>query len=167
VARLTKDAQAAGVPLSGEGGLLKQLTKMVLETALQGEMDAYLGYGRHAPAGRNKGDSRNGTRSKTVVTDVGPVHIDVPRDRGASFTRRMVPKRARRLSGVDDLATIRRRVLRHCRLTPPQQPRCEYAADLPRSLPVTGFTTPGSSPPPTTGTHCSRPASARLESVKR
>jgi transposase-like protein len=103
VARLTRNAQAAGVPLSGEGGLLKQLTKMVLETALQGEMDAHLGYGRHEAVGRNKGNSRNGTRPKTVVTDVGPVQIEVPRDRDASFTPRMVPKRARRLSGVDDL----------------------------------------------------------------
>jgi putative transposase len=103
VARLTKDAQAAGIPLSGEGGLLKQLTKMVLQTALQGEMDAHLGYGKHEPVGRNNGNSRNGTRSKTVVTDVGPVQIEVPRDRDASFTPRMVPKRQRRLSGVDDL----------------------------------------------------------------
>jgi putative transposase len=103
VARLTKDAQAAGIPLSGEGGLLKQLTKMVLETALQGEMDAHLGYGKHEPVGRNRGNSRNGTRPKTVVTDVGPVQIEVPRDRDASFTPRMVPKWQRRLSGVDDL----------------------------------------------------------------
>jgi putative transposase len=103
VARLTKQAQAAGIPLSGEGGLLAQLTKMVLETALQGEMDAHLGYGKHEPAGRNGGNSRNGARSKTVVTDVGPVEIEVPRDRDASFTPQMVAKRQRRLSGVDDL----------------------------------------------------------------
>jgi transposase-like protein len=103
IARLTKDAQKAGVPLSGEGGLLKQLTKMVLEAALQGEMDAHLGYGKHAPAGRNSGNSRNGSRSKTVVTDVGPVQIEVPRDRDASFAPQMVAKRQRRLSGVDDL----------------------------------------------------------------
>jgi hypothetical protein len=80
VARLTKQAQEAGIPLAGEGGLLKQLTKMVLETALQGEMDAHLGYGKHAPAGRTGGNSRNGTRSKTVITDVGPVEIAAPRD---------------------------------------------------------------------------------------
>jgi putative transposase len=103
VARLTKQAQAAGIPLSGEGGLLAQLTKMVLETALQGEMDAHLGYGKHEPAGRNGGNSRNGVRSKTVVTDVGPVEIEVPRDRDASFTPQVVAKRQRRLSGVDDL----------------------------------------------------------------
>ena len=61
VARLTRDAQQAGIPLSGVGGLLQQLTKMVLETALQGEMDAHLGYGKHEPAGRTGGNSRNGT----------------------------------------------------------------------------------------------------------
>jgi transposase-like protein len=103
VARLTMDAQQAGIPLSGEGGLLKQLTRMVLETALQGEMDAHLGYGKHEPAGRTGGNSRNGSRSKTVVTDVGPVEIAVPRDRDASFTPQIVAKRQRRLSGVDDL----------------------------------------------------------------
>jgi putative transposase len=103
VARLTKEAQQAGIPLSGEGGLLKQLTKMVLETALQGEMDAHLGYGKHEPAGRDGGNSRNGSRSKTVVTDVGPVDIEVPRDRDASFRPQIVAKRQRRLSGVDDL----------------------------------------------------------------
>lgn len=103
VARLTKEAQAAGIPLSGEGGLLKQLTKMVLETALQGEMDSHLGYGKHEPVGRNKGNSRNGSRSKTVVTDVGPVQIEVPRDRDASFEPAMVAKRQRRLSGVDNM----------------------------------------------------------------
>jgi putative transposase len=103
VARLTKQAQKAGIPLSGAGGLLAQLTKMVLETALQGEMDAHLGYGKHEPAGRNGGNSRNGVRSKTVVTDVGPVEIEVPRDRDASFTPQVVAKRQRRLSGVDDL----------------------------------------------------------------
>jgi putative transposase len=103
VARLTKQAQRAGIPLSGEGGLLKALTKMVLETALQGEMDAHLGYGKHEPAGRNKGNSRNGSRSKMVVTDVGPVEIEVPRDRDASFAPKIVAKRQRRLCGVDDL----------------------------------------------------------------
>src|SRR5688572_3889566 len=103
VTRLTRQAQKAGVPLTGEGGLLKQLTKMVLEAALQGEMDAHLGYGKHEPAGRNKGNSRNGSRSKTVVTDIGPVEVEVPRDRDASFTPQMVAKRQRRLSGVDEL----------------------------------------------------------------
>ena len=95
VARLTKQAQAAGIPLAGEGGPLKQLTEVVLETALQGEMDAHLRYGKREPAGRNNGNSRNGARAKTVGTDIGPVEIDVPRDRDASFTPQMVARRQR------------------------------------------------------------------------
>jgi transposase-like protein len=79
------------------------LTKVVLESALEGEMDAHLGYGKHDPAGRDGGNSRNGHRGKTVLTDVGPVQIEVPRDRNASFEPAIVAKRQRRLPGVDDL----------------------------------------------------------------
>lgn len=79
VAELVKRAQADGVPVSGDGGLLQQLTKMVLESSLEGEMDAHLGYAKHDPAGRNGENSRNGKRSKTVLTETGPVEIDVPR----------------------------------------------------------------------------------------
>jgi transposase-like protein len=85
VAELVARASAEGVSLTGEGGLLQQLTKLVLESSLQGGMDAHLGYGRHEAAGRNGGNSRNGRRAKTVVTEVGPVQIDVPRDRDGSF----------------------------------------------------------------------------------
>src|SRR5436305_2257171 len=66
-------------------------------------MDAHLGYVKHDPAGRDGGTSRNGHRAKTVLTDVGPVEIDVPRDRDATFEPRIVGKRKRRLSGVDEL----------------------------------------------------------------
>jgi transposase-like protein len=55
------------------------LTKVVVESALEGEMDDHLGYGKHVPAGRNGGNSRNGTRPKTLVTEAGPVEIEVPR----------------------------------------------------------------------------------------
>jgi putative transposase len=103
VARLTREAQQQGIPIDGEGGLLKQLTKLVLETALEGEMDAHLGYRRHEPAGRNGGNSRNGTRVKKVTTRVGPVEVEVPRDRDASFEPKIVAMHQRRLSGVDDL----------------------------------------------------------------
>jgi hypothetical protein len=89
--------------LTGEGGLLARLTKVVVESALEGEMDDHLGYGKHDPAGRNGGNSRNGTRSKTVLTEAGPMEIDVPRDRESSFEPVIVAKRQRRLSGVDDL----------------------------------------------------------------
>lgn len=62
-------------------GLLQQLTKRLLESALEGEITDHLGYDKHDPAGKNGGNSRNGTRAKTVLTDVGPVEIAVPRDR--------------------------------------------------------------------------------------
>jgi len=75
----------------------------VLESALEGEITDHLGYDHHDTAGRNGGNSRNGHRSKTVLTEVGPVEIDVPRDRDASFEPRIVDKRKRRLSGVDEL----------------------------------------------------------------
>ncbi|MCK9879109.1 IS256 family transposase [Frankia sp. Ag45/Mut15] len=103
VAQLVAQARGQGVQLSGEGGLLAQLTKIVLESALDGELTDHLGYDRHDPAGANSGNSRNGSRSKTVLTDVGPVEIDVPRDRAGSFEPAIVKKRQRRLSGVEDL----------------------------------------------------------------
>src|SRR4051812_39179714 len=96
-------ARREGVSLVGPGGLLAGLTKTVLETALEAELSDHLGYEKHDPAGRNGQNSRNGSRSKTVITEVGPVALDVPRDREGTFEPRIVPKRARRLCGVDDL----------------------------------------------------------------
>src|SRR6516162_9328234 len=101
--QLAERAQAEGLQLTGPGGLLGRLTKVVLEGALEGELDAHLGYARHDPAGRDGGNSRNGHRAKTVITDVGPVEIDVPRDRDASFEPKIVAKRQRRLGGIDDM----------------------------------------------------------------
>jgi transposase-like protein len=66
-------------------------------------MDEHLGYGKHEVAGRGSGNSRNGTRSKTVLTEIGPVEIDVPRDTGATFEPQTVKKRQRRLTGVDEI----------------------------------------------------------------
>ena len=100
---LVDQAKADGVSLTGPGGLLGGLTKRVLETALEGEMDEHLGYAKGDPAGQGSGNSRNGKRSKTVVTEVGPVDIEVPRDREASFDPKIVRKRQRRLAGVDEL----------------------------------------------------------------
>jgi len=91
------------VELVGPGGLLTGLTKTVLETALEAEMSEHLGYDKHDPTGRNGANSRNGTRTKTVLTEVGPVEIEVPRDRDASFEPVIVPKRVRRLEGVDQI----------------------------------------------------------------
>jgi transposase-like protein len=67
--------------LVGPGGLLTGLTKSVLETALGEEMSAHLGYDKHDPVGRNGGNSRNGTRAETVLTEIGLVEVEVPRDR--------------------------------------------------------------------------------------
>jgi putative transposase len=99
--QLMARADAEGVSLVGPGGLLAGLTKTVLETALEAEMSEHLGYEPHDPAGHNSGNSRNGTRTKTVLTDIGPIELDVPRDRAGDFEPVIVPKRRRRLSGVD------------------------------------------------------------------
>lgn len=103
VAQLVNRARAGGLKLTGEGGVLQQLTKRLLESALEGEITDHLGYDKHDPAGRNGGNSRNGIRSKTVLTDVGPVEISVPRDRDGSFEPRIVAKRQKRLTGVDEM----------------------------------------------------------------
>jgi len=103
VRQLAARARAEGLKLTGQGGLLGRLTKVVVESALEGEMDDCLGYGKHDPAGRNGGNSRNGTRLKTLVTEAGPVEIEVPRDRESVFEPVIVAKRQRRLSGIDDL----------------------------------------------------------------
>jgi putative transposase len=103
IAQLADRARSEGLQLTGEGGLLARLTKAVVESAVEGEMDDHLGYTKHDPAGRDGGNSRNGTRTKTMLTDIGPVEIQVPRDRAGSFEPQLVRKRQRRLSGVDDL----------------------------------------------------------------
>jgi putative transposase len=102
-ARLVAQARSQGISLVGPDGLLQQLTKLVLEGALEGELTDHLGYQHGDPAGRNGGNSRNGTRAKTVLTDIGPVELEVPRDRDATFQPTIVRKRQRRLGGVDDL----------------------------------------------------------------
>jgi transposase-like protein len=100
---LVERARADGVELVGPDGMLTGLTKSVVETALEEEMSDHLGYDRHEPAGRNGGNSRNGTRSKTVLTEIGPVEIEVPRDRDGSFEPQIVRKRQRRLDGIDEI----------------------------------------------------------------
>jgi putative transposase len=102
-AQLVAQAQSEGLNLIGEGGLLQRLTKMVLESALEGEMSDHLGYESGDPAGRNGGNSRNGHRAKTVLTEIGPVEVEVPRDRQSTFEPKIVAKRQRRLGGIEDL----------------------------------------------------------------
>jgi putative transposase len=101
--KLLADARASGTPLDGVDGLLNQMTKAVLERALEVEMTDHLGYETGDPAGRGTGNSRNGKTTKTVNTSAGPVEITVPRDRNASFEPRIVPKRARRIGRIEDM----------------------------------------------------------------
>ena len=99
---LVRQARAEGLSLTGPDGLLKQLTKTVLETALDEELTEHLGHDKHSPS--ETGNVRNGTRSKTVLTEAtGHVEIDVPRDRAGTFEPQIVRKRQRRLSGVDEV----------------------------------------------------------------
>src|SRR6201987_5907707 len=103
VRELTERARTGGLKLTGEGGLLGKLTKMVVEGALEGELDDHLGYGKHDPAGRNGENSRNGHRVKTVLSEAGPVDLSGPRDRDASFEPKIVAKRQRRLNGIEEV----------------------------------------------------------------
>src|SRR5258708_25179543 len=96
VDRMLADADAAGMPVDGPGGLLNQLTKTVLERALGAELDDHLGYVKGDPAGNGSGNSRNGRYDKTVTTAAGPVRVGVPRDRNGSFEPKIVPKGQRR-----------------------------------------------------------------------
>ena len=96
--------QAGGLRLTGEGSMLGELVRAVLERALESELTAHLGYERNEQAGRGAGNSRNGTIAKTVQTGVGPVPLQVPRDRAGTFEPLLVPKRAGRVAGgLDDM----------------------------------------------------------------
>ena len=99
--QLLTQAKEQGVSLVGPGGLLGGLTKTVLETALEAEITEHLGYEKHQVT--DSENARNGTRSKTVLTEVGPVEIEVPRDRDGSFEPKIVRKRQRRLDGIDEI----------------------------------------------------------------
>src|SRR6266480_1655408 len=99
---MVRRAREQGLSLTGPDGLLRQLTKTVLETALNQEITEHLGHEKHGqPAA---GNVRNGTRAKTVLTEAsGQVSIEVPRDRDGSFEPQIVRKRQRRLTGVDEI----------------------------------------------------------------
>lgn len=99
--QLVTAAAGQGISLTGEDGLLTALTRRVLQSALEAEMSHHLGYDKHDPMGRNRGNSRNGATSKTVTTDIGKVTVAVPRDREGSFEPRIVKKHQRRLAGFD------------------------------------------------------------------
>jgi putative transposase len=105
VTAMMADAKARGLELTGPNGLLKLFTKNVLETALNEEMTEHLGHEKNrVEAGRTSVNVRNGSRSKTVISDaVGEVRITVPRDREGTFEPKIVKKRQRRLSDVDEI----------------------------------------------------------------
>jgi putative transposase len=99
-----RQARERGLSLTGPDGLLRQLTKTVLETALNEEMIEHLGYEKHDLAGAGAGNIGNGMRAKTVLTEhSGPVEIEVPRDRAGTLCPQIVKKRQRRLNGVDEI----------------------------------------------------------------
>jgi putative transposase len=101
--RLVAQAREEGLDIAGDSGLLQQMMKSVLEAALAEELTDHLGYEAGDPAGRGTGNSRNGTTSKTLLTDAGPVDLDTPRDRAGSFEPQIVRKGQRRLDGVDKI----------------------------------------------------------------
>src|SRR5215203_2084674 len=86
----------------GENGLLKQLTKVLLERAMNAELDDHLGYGKHDPVGYNSGNSRNGTTKKKLKGDFGEVELETPRDRNGTFEPKIVAKHQTRFTGFDD-----------------------------------------------------------------
>jgi transposase-like protein len=99
-ARLVDQARADGIALTGDGGLLTDLMRHVLQRGLEVELSEHLGYERHAVEGRGSGNSRNGSYPKTVTTEVGEVEVLMPRDRAGTFEPVTVPKHQRRLDGL-------------------------------------------------------------------
>lgn len=88
--------------IMGENGLLKQLTKAILERALQAELTDHLGFEKHEVTGHHSGNSRNGSSRKTLKGDFGELELETPRDRQASLEPKIVAQGQRRFSGFDD-----------------------------------------------------------------
>jgi putative transposase len=101
---LVRRAREQGLSLTGPDGLLKQLTRTVLETALNQELTEHLGHEKNGTPDPDTGNVRNGSRPKMVLTEAsGQVQIEVPRDRAGTFEPQIVRKRQRRLTGVDEI----------------------------------------------------------------
>jgi putative transposase len=100
---LIAQAREHGVELLGERGLLRQMTKAVLERALAEELTDHLGYEVGDPAGQGSGNSRNGYSPKTLLTEAGAVDLEVPRDRNGTHQPRIVRKGQRRIDGIDKI----------------------------------------------------------------
>jgi putative transposase len=88
--------------LTGDDGLFRQLKKALIEWALGAELTDYLGYKKGDPSARGKGNSRNGTSSKTILTDDGEVEIAASRDRAGSFEPQLIAQGQTRFSGFDE-----------------------------------------------------------------
>src|SRR5215216_7504157 len=101
VDELLKDYQSPS-DLLGEDGLLQQLTKALVERALQGELSHHLGYEKHSSKGKNSGNSRNGSSAKTLRGKRGQLQIEVPRDRTSDFEPQLIKKNQTRFDGLDD-----------------------------------------------------------------
>ena len=85
----------------GEGGLLKALTKAVIERCLEAELETHLGYAKHTHKGNTSGNRRNGHSQKTLKGEQGHVEIEVPRDRQSTFEPQLIKKGQTRLRGSD------------------------------------------------------------------
>jgi transposase-like protein len=94
---------AGEIELTGDGGLVPGLIKAALERGLRAELGDHLGYDKGDPEASLFANSRNGTSSKTLASQVGDIPLDVPRDRDGTFTPRLVPKGSRRLGGLDEM----------------------------------------------------------------
>jgi putative transposase len=92
--------------LLGQDGLLQQLTKALVERALDGELTDHLGYERHDSSSDNSGNSHNGTTPKTLRGKRGKVQIDVPRDRTSKFEPQLVKKGQTRFDGLDEKVLV-------------------------------------------------------------
>ena len=101
--QLFEQIDAGQLTMTGDGGFVPALVKAALERGLQAEMTGHLGYVKGDPAGAGTGNSRNGTTPKTIATEVGPIELNVPRDRAGTFTPMLVPKGARRAGGLDEM----------------------------------------------------------------
>lgn len=99
---LVAKVRAEGVELVGEGSLLAELTKKLLERGLDEELTDHVGYERGDRAGRGSGNSRNGTSPKRVLSELGPIDLDVPRDRNGSFEPKLVAKGETRLGKLSE-----------------------------------------------------------------
>lgn len=95
------NVDAGGLELLGPDGVLAELTKRLIERGLAEELTEHLGYEPGDPAGRGSGNNRNGASPKTVLTEIGAVDLDIPRDRLGTFEPQLVPKHSRRLEGFN------------------------------------------------------------------